>query len=124
MTLQKRKRSVEDEEDSDFSVVQADDDIDIDISSALTGKPARKGPLTGPNTDDDDDDELQEFIHDSIAKRNVKGGTEMLKKIKNKGKGKGDVGGGSFQSMGVYHLIIRQRLSDNFQVSTRLYFVH
>ncbi|KAF8844276.1 DEAD-domain-containing protein [Paxillus ammoniavirescens] len=113
MTLQKRKRSVEDEEDSDFSVVQADDDIDIDISSALTGKPA------GPNTDgDDDDDELQEFIHDSITKRNVKGGTEMLKKIKSKGKGKGDVGGGSFQSMGLHPSLLRALTLQGYRTPT------
>ncbi|KAF9227328.1 DEAD-domain-containing protein [Gyrodon lividus] len=119
MMLKKRKRSVEQDEDSDssFSVVPADDDdIDVDISSALTGKRTRKELVTGPNTEDDDD--LEEFIHDSIAKRNVKGGTEMLKKIKSKGKGKGDVGGGSFQSMGLNPSLLRALTLQGYRTPT------
>lgn len=51
----------------------------------------------------DNEDSEMEFIQDAIAKRNVKDGTELLKKtskVKGKGKAKGEVGGGSFQSMG------------------------
>jgi ATP-dependent RNA helicase DDX54/DBP10 len=103
MASQKRKRVVHEEEDadSDCLVVQtaSDDEFDVDISGALTGKkPRRDDPGNQPENDDDD---IEELIHDSIAKRNVKGGTEMLKKIKGKGKSKGDIGGGSFQSMGM-----------------------
>ncbi|KAF9241609.1 P-loop containing nucleoside triphosphate hydrolase protein [Melanogaster broomeanus] len=123
MTLQKRKKSVEDDEDSDssFSVVQADDDdIDIDISSALTGKRPRKRLVTSSNTEDDvhDDEELREFINDSIAKRDVKGGTEMLKKIRSKGKGKGDIGGGSFQSMGLHPSLLRALTLQGYRTPT------
>jgi len=50
----------------------------------------------------DDDDALEEMIRDSIAKRDKKAGTEILKKVKGKNKlVKGEVGGGSFQSMGM-----------------------
>jgi ATP-dependent RNA helicase DDX54/DBP10 len=51
----------------------------------------------------DNEDSEMEFIHHAIAKRNVKDGTELLKKtskVKGKGKAKGETGGGSFQSMG------------------------
>ncbi|KIJ67811.1 hypothetical protein HYDPIDRAFT_83574 [Hydnomerulius pinastri MD-312] len=126
MAPQKRKRSVKDDDDdegsdSGFSIVQADDDeIDVDISSALTGKRAQKGPVTGSDVgeDDMDDDELEELIHDSIVKRDVKGGTEMLKKIKSKGKGKGDVGGGSFQSMGLNPSLLRGLTIQGYRTPT------
>ena len=57
----------------------------------------------GSFVDDDGENEedLQEIIRESIAKRNTKDGTELLKKTKGKTKiAKGEVGGGSFQSMG------------------------
>lgn len=102
MALPKRKRvDVEDEEStgSDFLVVPAEDD-DIDISSALTGI---RPPLA--NTEGDiDESELEEFIRDSITKRDAKGGTKVLKKLKSKAQ----VGGGSFQSMGVFVQIIQK----------------
>jgi hypothetical protein len=51
--------------------------------------------------EDEDEEDLDEIIRESIAKRDVKGGTEILKKTKGKTKIiKGEVGGGSFQSMG------------------------
>lgn len=69
-----------------------DSDDGIDISSALLRE---KG---GEESDDD----LNRMIQSSIAKRDIKGGTEVLKKAKGKGKMvKGEVGGGSFQSMGM-----------------------
>ena len=73
------------------------DDGDIDIASALTATHPADGDGDG---DGDGDDGLDEFIHDAIVRRNVKGGTDLLRKIKSRGNGKGDVGGGSFQSMG------------------------
>lgn len=115
MAPHKRKRaSEESEEDSDsvFSTIQADDDDDIDISSALAAKHTQNAAMDDLDNGDDgsDDDEFGDFINESIARRNVKGGTDMLKKIKAKGKGKGDVGGGSFQSMGASILLIFHRL--------------
>ena len=56
---------------------------------------------SGGEDAEDDDDGLQEIIQQSIAKRNQKSGTELLKKTKGKAKiVKGEVGGGSFQSIG------------------------
>ena len=106
----KRKRTQEEEEDDvdfDYSSLDEQSDSDIDISSALVGKKPRldrKRPAKGEDEDDeDDDDALQNIIRESIAKRNVKGGTELLKKTKGKTKiVKGEVGGGSFQSMGAF----------------------
>ena len=94
-TIHKRKRNHQ-ESDSDISIVQVVSDDDLDIFSALTGKKQRA-------SDVDDDEDLRDIIQDSITKRNVKGGTDVLKKTKGKTKlAKGEVGGGSFQSMGVY----------------------
>jgi len=101
MASHKRKRSI----------VDPGDDEDIDIASALTRTRTAQLPL-----DEDSDDE---FIHDAIVKRDVKGGTHLLKKIN----GKGDVGGGSFQSMGRYHTPPPSFLSHNCQVSIRSYSV-
>lgn len=109
MTTHKRKRAEEPvDSDNYFSEVEQDDDddFDVDISSALTGKKPRTGPrpprAAAPAGGDDDED-IEELIKESIAKRNVKGGTELLKKTKGKTKiTKGEVGGGSFQSMGAF----------------------
>ncbi|KAH7888670.1 P-loop containing nucleoside triphosphate hydrolase protein [Phlebopus sp. FC_14] len=121
MTLQKRKRAAEDgDSDSGFSAVQdCDDDIDIDIFSSLTGKSWRKNVASGSGVGDDEDDEgLEELIHDSIAKRDVKGGTELLKRIKSKGKGKSEVGGGSFQSMGLHPPLLRALTIQGYRTPT------
>lgn len=76
-------------------------DDEVDISSALAGRKQAGASRSAARADDDDDDDLEAIIRDSISKRNVKGGTEVLKKTKGKGKiVKGEVGGGSFQSMG------------------------
>lgn len=102
----KRKRPQEDEESDDdsFEFASDDDGSDVDISSALTGKKLRREPAAksrGGGDEDEDEGELEDIIRDSIAKRDVKGGTEMLKKTKGKTKiVKGETGGGSFQSMG------------------------
>jgi ATP-dependent RNA helicase DDX54/DBP10 len=62
-----------------------------DISSALVGKRQRLSPS----------DDIAEFIQSSILKRDIKGGTKIIKNAKGKAKlAKGEVGGGSFQSMG------------------------
>lgn len=106
MVSQKRKRTASSDDDSDgsgYSIVRAASDEEIDIFSALAGKKPRntgKEKKSDFNTDDSDDD-LQQMIQESIAKRNVKSGTEVLKRTKGKAKmTKGEVGGGSFQSMG------------------------
>lgn len=101
MSLLKRKRSGNNS--GNFS--DADSGDEVDISSALTGKKFKKGLYEDldelPSGEDEDDDGLAEVIERSIVKRNVKSGTELLKKTKGKSKiVKGEVGGGSFQSMG------------------------
>jgi ATP-dependent RNA helicase DDX54/DBP10 len=83
----------------------------FDISSALTKrKPAsRKGkmPLAPRESETDDDTELEDMIKNSISRRNTKDGTELLKNTKGKKKiTKGEVGGGSFQSMGMMILYL------------------
>jgi ATP-dependent RNA helicase DDX54/DBP10 len=79
-------------------------DHSFDLSSTLTRKPLSKkgkGPLIPREDDVDDDTELEEMIRRSITRRNVKDGTELLKNTKGKKRlTKGEVGGGSFQSMG------------------------
>jgi ATP-dependent RNA helicase DDX54/DBP10 len=80
-------------------------DHSFDLSSTLTRKPLSKkgkGPLIPREDDVDDDTELEEMIRRSITRRNIKDGTELLKNTKGKKRlTKGEVGGGSFQSMGM-----------------------
>jgi ATP-dependent RNA helicase DDX54/DBP10 len=101
----KRSESVSSEEwESDnggsSSAGELSDD-DMDISSALTGKRPRREPRPVDDIDDEDDEDLNNFIKATISKRDVKEGTQVVKKAKGKAKvAKGEVGGGSFQSMG------------------------
>jgi ATP-dependent RNA helicase DDX54/DBP10 len=92
---------------SDISIISEDEVSDedaIDISLALTGNRKRKHAADGSDeaAEDDDDLEFKNLIKDSIAKRDMKKGTEVIKHVKG-GRyklSKGEVGGGSFQSMG------------------------
>lgn len=119
MSMTKRARS--DSIDSSQSNSDVARDYGMDISSALVGKGKGKQDL-------DDDDDLRDLLRDTIAKRNVKGGTQVLKNTKGSSKlSKGEVGGGSFQSMGtvivcigIYSRSLRPRL----QVFTRHYSGH
>ncbi|KAI0342126.1 DEAD-domain-containing protein [Trametopsis cervina] len=118
MSVQKRKRSSDCES---LSGVESQDDIDI--SSALTGKKNKKTLRTSyvPETlgADANEEELNDIIRKSIAKRNVKGGTDLLKKTKGKAKiAKGEVGGGSFQSMGLYPWLLRSLTLQGFRIPT------
>lgn len=90
-----------------------DDDLDkrrdenIDISSALMGKKTKTG-----HAHSDEDEDLLRFIKASITKRDVKEGTQVVKMAKGKSKvGKGEVGGGSFQSMGYSSFSAPEKLS-------------
>lgn len=100
MLAEKRKRTVTfdskfEAELSAHSDINLSDD-EVDISSALTGKRAR---MADPANDGDE--ELNEFIQASIMKRDTKGGVDVVKNAKGKNKlVKGELGGGSFQSMG------------------------
>lgn len=80
------------DDNDDYEVVSPDV---IDISNALTGA------TIGGNGDDDDD--IDELIRSQQDKRNLKDGTEALKRVvKGQSKqGAGVTGGGSFQSMGM-----------------------
>ncbi|KAJ7579187.1 P-loop containing nucleoside triphosphate hydrolase protein [Mycena floridula] len=103
------KRKISDDGDSDFGFEEVSED-EIDISSSL----AFKKPRANEQSDDDLD-----FIQDSIAKRNVKGGTEALKKVKGKAKMvKGEVGGGSFQSMGLHPSLLRSLTLQGYRIPT------
>ncbi|TRM69969.1 P-loop containing nucleoside triphosphate hydrolase protein [Schizophyllum amplum] len=122
MAPMKRKRAppAAEESDSDsgsdsgYSIVaQDDDDENMDISSALVGKKPRLDAA------EDNDDDLQDFIQSSIAKRNVKGGTDIVKKVKGKTKiTKGELGGGSFQSMGLHPSLLRSLTLQGFRIPT------
>ncbi|KAJ3539199.1 hypothetical protein NMY22_g4845 [Coprinellus aureogranulatus] len=90
--------------DSDSAIemvdLSDDDEMDMDISSALTGKRRKVQTSTQDDGGEEDDEELAKFLKDSIAKRDVKEGTQVLKKAKGKGKvGKGEVGGGLHPSL-------------------------
>ena len=101
MTL-KRKRSPKDEDDaeshSDSGISfreMAGSDEEIDVFTSLTG--AKKQPVSLEEDGDDD----EELIRETMAKKLAKDGTALLKKMKGKTKMvKGEIGGGSFQSMG------------------------
>ena len=94
--LKRRRTTSAEREPSPESVVSEVpiSDSEVDISSTLTARQR-------PHIDGEEDDE--DFIRETMAKHNVKSGTEILKKTKGKNKiTKGEVGGGSFQNMGVY----------------------
>jgi hypothetical protein len=92
---------------------------EIDISSALIGK--KKARLTDDHNSENEDQILHEIIREATSKRDIRGGTELLKRTKGKAKlTKGEVGGGSFQSMGMsygacvfYATVILSRSSVN-----------
>lgn len=72
-------------------------DHSFDLASTLTQRRKKRKM----NDDTDDDTDFEEMIRKSISRRNVKDGTELLKNAKGKKKlAKGELGGGSFQSMG------------------------
>jgi len=93
-----------DQEEDPFSEVPSDDDREPDIFAALTGQKKRRISRSEEQIlreSEDDDEDLQEIIRQATAKRDVKEGTQVVKKAKGKTKiTKGEVGGGSFQSMG------------------------
>jgi ATP-dependent RNA helicase DDX54/DBP10 len=89
-----------DEGEDTFSEVPSDDDQEPDIFAALTGRKKRR--ISGSEEClSEGDEDLQEIIRQATAKRDVREGTQVVKKAKGKTKiTKGEVGGGSFQSMG------------------------
>ena len=98
------RQELTDEEEDSFSEVPSNDDQEPDIFAVLTGQKKRRisgseEQIVGESEDDDED--LQEIIRQATTKRDVKEGTQVVKKVKGKTKiTKGEVGGGSFQSMG------------------------
>ena len=108
-----------DEEEDPFSEVPSDGDQEPDIFVALTGQKKRR-----ISESEDDDEDLQDIIRQATAKRDVKEGTQVIKKTKGKTKiTKGEVGGGSFQSMGENSHPCRMfssGLRASVQVSTRI----
>lgn len=87
----KRKRSL------DGVVPSTSNDDGFDISLALLGKQPEFAEAEG-------DDDLATFLYSSITERSIKEGTRIVKKAKGREKlVKGEVGGGSFQSMGKWH---------------------
>ncbi len=103
--LRKRARTEEtDSEDSTYDPSQAQDFSDdaLDISTSLTGK-RRKRIEQVENLEEDDPEDFSRFLQETIAKRDIKEGTQVVRNMK-KGRQnvtKGEVGGGSFQSMGM-----------------------
>ncbi|GJJ06257.1 hypothetical protein Clacol_000448 [Clathrus columnatus] len=112
----KRKRLPPDEEErsaSDIEEVPLSDD-EIDISGQLLGKAVQAEE--GEDVDDEDEDA---FIKETISKFNIKSGTDVLKKTKGKGKiTKGELGGGSFQSMGLNPSLLRSLTIRGYKTPT------
>ncbi|KAG6861101.1 hypothetical protein C0995_004038 [Termitomyces sp. Mi166 len=117
MTGPKRKRSdaVEDDDYSEVfpSFAQDSSDDEVDISKALSGKKAKTV------AEDSDDDDFNDFLQNTIAKRDIKAGTEVVRQAKGKGKiVKGEVGGGSFQSMGLHPSLLRSLTLQGYRIPT------
>ncbi|XP_006461117.1 hypothetical protein AGABI2DRAFT_118043 [Agaricus bisporus var. bisporus H97] len=92
---------------------------EVDISSALTGKKRRLSRPANDWEEDDDPEDFSRFIRESIVKRDTKEGTQMVKKLKGKQKVvKGEVGGGSFQSMGLHPSLLRSLTLQGYRVPT------
>ncbi|KIY50342.1 DEAD-domain-containing protein [Fistulina hepatica ATCC 64428] len=123
--LSKRKHEnleLEGEEVNVSSYQEDASDDEVDIFSALTGqKRARIDSRSSAHDSSPelDDDELSKLIKESISKRDVKQGTEVIKKTKGKVKiAKGEVGGGSFQSMGLHPPLLRSLTLQGFRIPT------
>lgn len=102
--MPKRAHSLDSDSDHVAFPASGSEDDEIDISSVLAGK--KRVKLAVDHDSGDEDKALQEIIRKATAKRDVKGGTDIVKKAKGKSKlTKGEVGGGSFQSMGEYKFI-------------------
>lgn len=119
-----------DEGEDSFSEVPSDGDQEPDVFAALTGQKKRR--ISGFEEQilvesEGDDEDLQEIIRQATTKRDVKEGTQVVKKVKGKTKiTKGEVGGGSFQSMGEHNHPCRalpSGLRSSAQVFTRLFYV-
>ncbi|PFH51505.1 hypothetical protein AMATHDRAFT_2962 [Amanita thiersii Skay4041] len=68
---------------------------------------------------DHDDHVLRELIHSSLAKRDTKSGTILIKKAKGKANlTKGELGGGSFQSMGLHPSLLRSLTLQGYRIPT------
>lgn len=102
--LRKRARSEEtNSEDSSSDISHAQDlsDDAVDISSSLAGK-RRKQVRQADGLERDDPEEFSRFLREAIAKRDIKEGTQVVRNMKGRqNMAKGEVGGGSFQSMGM-----------------------
>ncbi|KAF8658275.1 hypothetical protein AX16_002051 [Volvariella volvacea WC 439] len=132
MPAHKRKRTDESDVESDEVAQSGSEDgfdsagrwesDDVDISSALLGKKSVHKEAehdADEDDEDEDDEELSAFIQNSIAKRDTKAGTEVLKKVKGKTKlVKGEVGGGSFQSMGLHPSLLRSLTLQGYRIPT------
>lgn len=107
MPKRTRPDPTDEEEDTSFETPSdGDGDQEPDIFTALTGK--KKRQISGPEGRiSEDDEDLQGIIRQATTKRDVKEGTQVVKKAKGKTKiSKGEVGGGSFQSMGEHNPLI------------------
>lgn len=98
--------------------VASDNDSDSNSGFSSASSIADEDFLGGPSKSDkgwpkeragnssEEEENEAALIRESIAKRNIRDGKELLKKtskVKGKGKAKAEMGGGSFQSMGVYY---------------------
>ncbi|EJU04250.1 DEAD-domain-containing protein [Dacryopinax primogenitus] len=133
MDGRKRRRSPEsdhsDNESEEAGWVSFGDEDEVDIAESLVKfAPAKRRKVSKPAGHGDDDvesggggdEDEDEFIANLMLKRNVKAGTEVVKKAKGK-KGniaKGAVGGGSFQSMGLQPQLLRALLLRGFNKPT------
>ena len=125
--MPKRPRpDLTDEEEDSFSEVPSDGDQEPDVFAALTGQKKRRisGFEEQALGESEDDEDLQEIIRQATTKRDVKEGTQVVKKAKGKTKiAKGEVGGGSFQNMGggiTSRVFPPSELTSLIQASTRL----
>ncbi|PPQ98602.1 hypothetical protein CVT24_003935 [Panaeolus cyanescens] len=98
-------------------VSEAEMSSDADISSVLCGK--RRKVSNVQDTEEDEDDELRQLLQASITSRDVKEGTRVIKSVKGKGKMvKGEIGGGSFQSMGLHPGLLRSLTLQGYRIPT------
>lgn len=98
------KRPRQDPGENPLFEVTFDDDHEPDIFAALTCQKKQRIDSLEEQASDGDGEDLQEIIRKATTRRDVKEGTQVVKKTKGKAKiAKHEVGGGSFQSMGEYN---------------------
>ncbi|KIM20684.1 hypothetical protein M408DRAFT_30142 [Serendipita vermifera MAFF 305830] len=114
LPLKRKRGKLEEDNDSDSN-------SSFSSASSINDDDFLGGNTKVSNKSDEEEEKEAAFIRESIAKRNIRDGKELLKKtskVKGKGKAKAEMGGGSFQSMGLHPSLLRSLTVRGYRTPT------